>query len=62
MKVFAIATAVVMAIVTHAAVAGVTPNTATSAAARSGAKIKPVETHTEGDSQDNSSGQTGTTK
>ena len=47
MKITALAMAILLAAVTGTAVAGVTPNNATSTLQRSGAKIAPVKNDTE---------------
>ncbi len=62
MKVFALAAALLMAVGTHTAFAGVTPNTAASAAARSGAKIAPVKSDTQSETNGSSAGQSDTAK
>lgn len=62
MKTFALAAALLMAVGTHTAFAGVAPNTAATAAAGSGAKIAPAKSDAQGEAKGSSAGQSGTTK
>ncbi len=62
MKAVALAAALLMAIGTHTAFAGVTPNTAASAGAKSGAKIAPTKTEADSKAQGSSTGQSDTAK
>lgn len=62
MKVTAIITAFAFVALSSAAVAGVTPNSAASAAAQSGAKVAPAKSDSKTDNSAGSSGQTDTTK
>ncbi len=62
MKAIALAAAFLVAIASHTAFAGVTPNTAASAAAKSGARIAPTKTETDNKAQGDSAGQSDTAK
>ncbi len=62
MKAVSLIAALLLAVGTHTAFAGVTPNTAASAAAKSGARIAPTKTETESKTQGGASTQSNTAK
>ena len=62
MKAISLMAALLLAVGTHTAFAGVTPNTAAGAAAKSGARIAPAKTETESKTQGSSSTQSDTAK